>query len=208
MPTKHKIQTLLLALMIDEGKYNPDNYSQNIEIISPFYDSFTYLLKDPRLLLLSDVSKEQIKEHEFEINALSGRLGISGLVELSHDRYTAQELIYLKGIRDYCIPNYPFLDEKAAIIANYEWSVEGMAQIFTLLTNTSQDYYVGFGFKEDDPRALEKRIITEHFLEELRQESDYNYEDCYEKYKDTELYMISKKPKVIKKYMNYPKKNS
>ena len=194
MPTKHKIQTILLALMIDEGKYNPDNYSQNIEIISPFYESFTYLLKDPRLLLLSDVSKEQIKEHEFEINALNGRLGISGLVELSHDNYTAQELIYLKGIRDYCIPNYPFLDDKAAVIANYDWSVEGMAQIFTLLTNTSQDYYVGFGFSEDDPKANEKRIIAEHFIEELRLETNLQYDGLYEKYKDKQLYLLAKSP--------------
>ncbi len=208
MPTKHSIQTLLLALMIDEGKYNPDNYSQNIEIVSPFYDSFTYLLKDPRLLLLSDdITKEQIKKYEFNINILKGKLDLNGLVELSNDNYNPQERIYLRGIRDYCIPEYPYLNEDASVLVNYDWTINGMAQIFTLLSNTSQDYYVGFGFREDDPRASEKRTVTEKFIEEIRQESDYEYEDCYEKYKNTELYLISKKPKTLKKYMNYQKKN-
>lgn len=197
MKTRHSIQTLLLAFIIDQGNYNLENYSQNIEIISPFYDSFSYLLKDPRLLLLSkNITQEEINKHEFEVMAMRGKLSLNGLIELSDDRLNPQERVYKKGLLDFYLPEYPFLNDDASIIANYNWTVEGMGEIFTLLENTSQDYFIGFGFNEDDPRALEKRIVAEHFIDELRLESSFNYDGYYEKYKDNELYMIAKKPKV------------
>ena len=199
MPTKHSIQALLLAFMKDQANYNLDNYSQNIEIVSSFPNSFAYLLKDPRLLLLSDVSKEDISRYEFEVMALKGKLSLTGLIDLSNDNYNIQERIYRKGLIDCYLPEYPFLNDDASIIANYNWTVEGMAQIFTLLENQSQDYFIGFGFSQDDPKAKEKRLVAEHYLEELRQESDLAYDGYYERYKNNELYMLAKSPKVLKK---------
>ena len=197
MSTKHSIQTLLLAFMIDQANYNLDKYSQNIEIISPFFDSFAYLLKDPRLLLLSNnISQKDINKYEFEVMALRGKLSSEGLISLSDDILPIPERIYKKGLIDCYLQDYPFLNDDASVIANYDWTVEGMAQLFTLLENTSQDYFIGFGFQENDPRALEKRLVAEHFIDELRQESSLEYDGFYEKYKNTELYMLAKSPKV------------
>jgi uncharacterized protein YggL (DUF469 family) len=70
-----------------------------------------------------------------------------------------------------------------------------------MLDNASQDYFIGFGFNENDPKADEKRIVVEHFIKELREETSYTYDGSYEKCNDNELYMISK-TKILS-----PKKN-
>ncbi len=195
---EENVQELLLNYIFMEGNYSLDDYPQNIEIINSIEDSFLYQLKDPRLLLLSEkTTREEISRYQHKLSVLRGKLLNDGTVSILKDYNSLQEeRLNKKLLMQTHFPDYPYLDENASILGYYDFTVEGMQQIYTLLDNQSQDYFIGFTYDKDEPKAKEKRTITVQYLKRLEEDTDYLYKASHDTYNNHELYLLRKQPKV------------
>ncbi len=195
---KKSIQELMADYLIEEGEYHSNNYPQNIEIISSVKDSLNYIIRDPRILLISDnVSREDIDHYKRKINAIKGVLTSNHTIKLPNQYNLLQDdQLYRRRMISTYLKEYPELNDNAAIIGIYDWTIEGMEQIFTLLPNLTQDYYIGFGIDIDDPDYRKKMLLTNSYVKELIDETDGLYEGLHDRYLDTELYLVKKKPKI------------
>lgn len=198
MEKERSLQLLITDYLLEEGRYYSENYPQNIEIINSVPESLNFVMRDPRIVLISEKAyRVDIDRYKEKIHALTGRLDQNGLIEL-HKNYNAiqEEIVNRNYIISSFLKDYPYLDENGSVIGYYDWIIEGMQQIFTLLNNQTQDYYIGFGIPKVDKEHKIKKSIAESYIEELELETDGQYEGIHDIYHDTDLYLLRKKPKV------------
>ena len=193
---KEKILKLhSLLYLIEEGKYNPDDYSQNIEIINSIPDSFSLLMDTDNLLLFSNnVVRHDLRQ--YPVNALKGELLPDGKLSLISVPNQFREEIYDKNklIAKY-LKGYPELNNDASIIGYHNWTPESYSQMNTIVNNKSQDYYLIFAIDKNDESYHKKIYTAEAFCKRVEEE-DSNYHTLHDTLKGNDYYMLKKKAKV------------
>ena len=198
MKNSKKTNELIASYLLEEGKFDFLDYPQTIEIINTVQGSLNFLIQDPYTVLISDKAyREDIDKYKRRLLALKGKLTNNGEIYLPPTyNLLMDEIIQRNKIINNFLKEYPKIDENAAIIGNYDWTIEGMEQIFTLLHNQSQDYFIGFGIDKEDLQHNTKMSLVESYIEELNIETDGVYEGIHDTYQDTELYLLKKASKV------------
>ena len=197
MEKEKLLQLHSLLYLIEEGKYNPDDYPQNIEIINSIPDSFTLSMETDNLVLFSkNVVRFDLRK--YQINALKGEILPNGKLslisvpnQLRDELYDRKQLIekYLKG--------YPEINKNASIIGYHNWTNDSYEQMISILKNRSQDYYLLFAIDKNDPLYSKKRYKAEAFCKRVEEE-DTNYQTTHDTLKNNDYYLLKKKPKVKK----------
>lgn len=201
MKNDERTNKLIASYLLDEGNFDSLNYPQTIEIINTIPGSLNYQIQDPYTVLISENAyREDIDKYKNKLLALKGKITPTGEIYLPMTyNLLMEEVIQRNIIIRTFLKEYPKINENAAIIGNYDWTGEGMEQIFTLLHNESQDYFITFAFSQDDPKYNDKVRVTESYIGILLDETYEAYEELHDTYKDTELYLLRKKPKVKRK---------
>lgn len=197
MEKSKMLQLHSLLYLIEEGKYNPDDYPQNIEIINSIPNSFTLSMEKDNLFLFSkNVVRTDLRK--YQINALKGEILPNGKLslisvpnQLRDELYDRKQLIekYLKG--------YPEINKNASIIGYHNWTNDSYEQMISVLNNKSQDYYLLFAIAKDDPSYTQKIYKAESFCNRVEKE-DSNYHTIHDTLKNNDYYLLKKQTKVKK----------
>ncbi len=187
MEKEKMLQLHSLLYLIEEGKYNPDDYPQNIEIINSIPNSFTLSMEKDNLFLFSkNVVRTDLRK--YQINALKGEILPNGKLslisvpnQLRDELYDRKQLIekYLKG--------YPEINKNASIIGYHNWTNDSYEQMISVLNNKSQDYYLLFAIAKDDPSYTQKIYKAESFCNRVENE-DSNYHTIHDTLKNNDYY--------------------
>ncbi len=187
------IKSLLANYLLEEGKYDIDNYSQNIEIINSIPESIALEIGSPRIVLISEqVNSALIDKFRGRVQAVPGRLNKDGRIEINFDSLKNKALSSNIEVSRY-LPKFPFLNEDAAVIGYYDWSKEGLNQIVTLLKNETQDYFIGFGYDKYEKQAEMKERLVDFLIKTMEVVSDDQYEGIHDTHNGKELYLLKKK---------------
>ena len=198
MEKEKLLQLHSLLYLIEEGKYNPDDYPQNIEIINSIPDSFTLSMEKDNLFLFSDnVVRYDLRK--FQINALKGEILPNGKLSLiTVPNQFRDELYDRKKLIEKFLKGYPDINKNASIIGYHNWTTSSYDQMMTIIKNRSQDYYLVFAIDKDDKLYNNKIYTVESFCKRI-EEDNPNYQTTHDTLKHNDYYLLKKKVKVKKR---------
>lgn len=162
---------LLFWGFINAYGFNPNNYSNNLELIQSVPNSVSQYLKNYKHFLLS----EKVRYEDLETYGIKGACGYldknEGIVipkSIEADEYfrNHQGKVPSKQIPRY---TYPSITNFDSIVSYYDWTsitrVEQLNQITKSVYFPFNDGYLGFITNKNDKNLLEKESVISEILE-------------------------------------------
>lgn len=192
---------LLFWGFINAYGFNPNNYSNNLELIQPVSNSISQYLKDYNHFLLS----KSVRYEDLENYGLKGACGYidknEGIIvpkSIEGDEYfrNHQGKVPSKQIPRY---SYPAITDFDSIVSYYDWTsnttMEQLRQITESIYFPFSDRYIGFITNKDDEKLLEKVGIIYDILTVINNSEQKQYKLIHDTVsnKNKELYLIKKK---------------
>ena len=193
---------LLFWGFINAYGFNPNNYSNNLELIQSVPNSVSQYLKDYKHFLLS----EKVRYEDLETYGIKGACGYidknEGIIvprSIEADEYfrNHQGKVPSKQIPRY---TYPAITDFDSIVSYYDWTsitrVEQLDQITKSVYFSFNDRYLGFITNKNDKNLLEKESVISKILEVINNgwpKEQYQLVHDTVSNKNKELYLIKKK---------------
>lgn len=193
---------LLFWGFINAYGFNPNNYSNNLELIQSVPNSISQYLKDYKHFLLS----ENVKYEDLETYGIKGAHGYidknEGIIvtrSIAADEYfrNHQGKLPSKQIPRY---TYPAITDFDSIVTYYDWTsntnLKQLRQITESICFPVSDRYIGFITDKDDEKLLEKVELISDILTVFNNDGylkQYKLVHDTVSNKNKELYLIKKK---------------